>query len=270
MFGNVWHPPASNRAHSHCFTVDCLSRSLYRIYQMAPRLLCNAPSVGADLSTTAYILKLSIFQMSGRHVQFSRLRDMSTLGPRSINRGAAGCSWLGTQSTRLRLQDRLACDWAALATAAPHLRLQGPQHQLRLQCTSILWGLASGGGWGSINAVIKRRGFTRTSYSTHADVGKQEMGVALHSMHSSSHATSESSTHPHLSVASRWTSTGSEDLPSASFHDAHACFFTIHPLLSSMVRRYALSASFAASPFCFFPWCVLLQLSSTYNLCHYN
>ena len=64
------------------------------------------------------------------------------------------------------------------------------------------------------------------------------MGVGLHSMHNSSHA-SKLSLHIHLSVASRRASTSSKYLPSTSFRHAHTrthVFFVTLPLLSSMMR----------------------------------
>ena len=50
------------------------------------------------------------------------------------------------------------------------------------------------------------------------------MGVGLHSMHNSSHA-SEFSSRPHLSVASCRALTDSKYLPSTSFNDEHAHLF---------------------------------------------
>ena len=85
-------------------------------------------------------------------------------------------------------------------------------------------------------------------------------------MNSSSHATSEFSSHPHLSVASRCTSTGSEYLPSTAVHDAHTHFFVIHPRISSMIRTLSLSCH---TPFCFFPWRARFFLcSSCSNFLH--
>ena len=52
-------------------------------------------------------------------------------------------------TTHLRLLDKLTCDCTSLATARPHLRLQGPQNHLRLQTPLARFG---GRGGANINA----------------------------------------------------------------------------------------------------------------------
>ena len=79
-------------------------------------------------------------------------------------------------------------------------------------------------------------------------VGESLMGGGLHSVRNASH-TSEFSTRPHLSVASRRASADSGYLPSTSFHDEHAnLFFAIDHASSTSFRSALPPAVFNIQP----------------------